>query len=175
VRRTLFFLLSTCLVPLATLAQSVYVDYNHNLNFSQFRTYAWGKQDNPNQIMSPFLAEEAQNQVNMQLQAKGLMLRQENEAPDLIVVASGGIKPQTSYNMWGTGGWRWGGGTGSITPDTTLAATLVVDLYDANNKQLAWRGVGQGSLNQGNSNKNRQLVDKAVTKMFQKYPSPAKQ
>ena len=157
-----------------TFAQQVYVDYDHSLNFSEFRTYAWGQKQNPNQIASPFLAQEAQNQVNAQLQSKGLQMVQESENPDLIVQADGGMKPQTSYNMWGTGGWRWGGGMGSVTPETTLTGTLIVDLYDVKAKQLAWRGTAQGTLNEGNANKNRELVGKAVNKMFQKYPKPKK-
>lgn len=157
------------LASLAT-AQNVYTDYNHSLDFSQFHTYAWGQQSNPNQITSPFLAQEAQNQINSRLQGKGLKMVQESQSPDLIVIVQGGTRQQTSYNLWGTGGWRWGGGMGSVTPDTSLVSTLVVDLYDAKNKQLAWRGVAQGSLNERNSDKNRQLVDKAVTKMFQKFP-----
>jgi hypothetical protein len=46
-----------------------------------------------------------------------------------------------------------------------------VDIYDVKEKQLVWRGVGQGTLNEKNSQKNMQLVDKAVAKMFKKYPS----
>src|SRR6266702_4741630 len=104
----------------ATFAQHIYVDYDHNLDFSEFHTYAWGQKQNPNQIASPFLAQEVQNQVNMQLQNKGLRMVQESQNPDVIVQSDGGMKTQTSYNMWGTGGWRWGGGMGSITPDTSL-------------------------------------------------------
>lgn len=173
-KRHFSVLIVMCLMSMTALAQSVYVDYNHSLDFSQFHTYAWGQQPNPNQINNPFLAQEAQSQINAQLQGKGLQMVQESQDPDLIVVASGATKTQTSYNMWGTGGWRWGGGMGSITPDTSLVGTLVVDLYDTKGKQLAWRGTAQGTLNEGNSQKNRQLVDKAVNKLFQKYPGPKK-
>jgi hypothetical protein len=38
-------------------------------------------------------------------------------------------------------------------------------------KELVWRGVGQGTLNEKNSQINMQLVDKAVAKIFQKHPS----
>jgi hypothetical protein len=157
----------------AVLAQDTYVDYNHALDFATYHTYAWGQQPNANEIKSPFLAQEAQSQIDTQLQSRGLKMVQENQTPDLIVVASGGLKQQTSYTAWGTGGWRFGGGMGSITPDVSTVGTLVVDLYSTNPKQLAWRGTAQGTLNQSNSEKNRQLVDKAVAKMFRKYPVPA--
>ena len=172
-KKSMLFLLIV-MSSVATLAQHVYVDYDHSLDFSEFHTYAWGQNPNPNKIASPFLAQEVQSQVNTQLQSKGLQMVQESQNPDLIVQSDGGMKTQTSYNMWGTGGWRWGGGMGSITPDTTLNGTLIVDLYDAKAKQLAWRGTAQGTLNETNANKNRQLVSKAVNKMFQKYPTPKK-
>jgi opacity protein-like surface antigen len=150
-------------------AQDVYVNSSPSATFSQYHTYAWGQQQNPNQIGNSFLAQEAQTQINNQLQSKGLKLVQETENPDLIVVGSGGMKTQTSYNAWGMRGI--GGGMGGITPEQSVNGTLIVDIYDVKAKQLVWRGVAQGTLNQKNSQKNMQLVDKAVSKMFKKYPS----
>jgi hypothetical protein len=63
----------------------------------------------------------------------------------------------------------FGGGMGSITPQQNVVGTLIVDLYDANNKSLVWRGIGQDTLN-NNGNKNQQLVQKAVAKMFKQWP-----
>ena len=152
----------------AASAQDVYVNSSPNANFSSYHTYAWGQQQNPNQIANSFLAQEAKKQIDTQLQSKGLKLVQESENPDLIVVGSGGMKTQTSYQAWGMRGI--GGGMGGITPEQSLTGTLIVDIYDVKEKQLVWRG-GQGTLNEKNSQKNMQLVDKAVAKMFKKYPS----
>jgi hypothetical protein len=153
----------------AVSAQDVYVNSSPSANFPQYHTYAWGQQQNPNQIANSFLAQEAQTKINNQLQGKGLKLVQEPENPDLIVVGSGGMKTQTSYNAWGMRGI--GGGMGTITAQQSLTGTLIVDIYDVKAKQLVWRGVAQGTLNEKNSQKNMQLVDKAVAKMFKKYPS----
>jgi hypothetical protein len=121
------------------------------------------------------LAQQAQTQINPQLQSRGLQLVQESQNPDLIVVANGGMKTQTSYNAWGsTGGLRWGGGMGTVTPEQSVIGTLIVDLYDPKAKELAWRGTAQDTLDQRNSQKNLEKVDKAVVKMFKKYPYPAK-
>jgi Domain of unknown function (DUF4136) len=148
-------------------AQDVYVNSSPNANFSQYHTYAWGQQQNPNQVANSFLAQEAKTQINNQLQSKGLKLVQESENPDLIVVGSGGMKTQTSYNAWGMRGI--GGGMGGITPEQHVNGALIVDIYDVKGKELVWRGVGQGTLNEKNSQKNMQLVDKAVAKMSEKY------
>jgi hypothetical protein len=150
-------------------AQDVYVNSSPSANFSQYHTYAWGQQQNPNQIANSFLAQEAKTQIDTQLQSKGLKLVQESENPDLVVVGSGGMKTQTSYNAYGMR--MIGGGMGSITPVQNVEGTLIVDIYEVKAKELVWRGIAQGTLNQKNSQKNMQLIDKAVAKMFKKYPA----
>ncbi len=158
-----------CCVSAVASAQNVYVNSSPNASFSSYHTYAWGQNQNPNQVASSFLAQEAQSQVNTQLQSKGLKMVQESENPDLIVVISGGMKTQTSYNAWGMRGI--GGGMGGITPEQNVIGTLIVDIYDVKAKELVWRGMGQDTLNEKNSQKNMQMVDKAVAKMFKKYPA----
>lgn len=158
-----------CFAAFAASAQDVYVTSSPSANFSSYHTYAWGQLPNPNSINSPFLAQEAQKQINIQMQSKGLKLVQESENPDLVVVASGGMKTQTSYNMYGMR--MIGGGMGSINAQQNVIGTLIVDIYDVKAKEMVWRGVGQGTLNQSKSEKNMQLVDKGVAKMFKKYPS----
>jgi hypothetical protein len=158
-----------CFMSSGVFAQDVYVTSSPSASFSSYHTYAWGQQQNPNQIANSFLAQEAQTQINAQLKSKGLKMVQESDNPDLVVVGSGGLKTQTSYNAWGMRGI--GGGMGGITPQQNVSGTLVVDIYDVKAKELVWRGVAQGSLNEKNSQKNMQLVDKAVVKMFKKYPS----
>jgi hypothetical protein len=170
--KTRFLLYLSLLIGLtftAASAQDVYVTSSPNGTFSQYHTYAWGQQENPNQIANSILAQEAKTQIAAQLQSKGLKLVQESENPDLIVVGSGGMKTQTSYNAWGMRGI--GGGMGGITPEQSVNGTLIVDIYDVKAKELVWRGVAQGTLNEKNSQKNIQMLDKAVAKMFKKYPS----
>ena len=158
-----------CFACFAASAQDVYVTSSPSGNFSAYHTYAWGQQKNPNQIANSIMAQEAQTQINTQLQGKGLKLVQESENPDLILVGSGGMKAETSYTAMGMRGF--GGGMGTITPQQNVVGTLIVDIYDLKAKQMVWRGVAQGTLNQKNSQKNMQLLDKAVVKMFKKYPS----
>jgi hypothetical protein len=133
------------IMVLPSLAQQAYADYNHATDFTQFHTYAWGQGPNANQIANSFLAQRAQSAVNSQLQAKGLTLVQESQNPDLIVIGSGGLKQQTTYNAWGTGGWRFGGGMASVTPETNVIGTLVIDIYNTKGKVLVWRGFVQHS------------------------------
>ena len=106
--------LAVCLVPTITSGQQVSVNYNHNQSFTQYHTYAWGS-NNANQVQNSILAQVAIQDINMALQGKGLKMVQENQNPDLLVTANGGMKEQTSYSAWGMRGF--GGGMGGLTPE----------------------------------------------------------
>jgi len=147
-------------------AQQVSVNYNHNANFAQYHTYAWGG-NNTNAIRNSILAQVAQQDIDNAMSQKGLQKVTESQNPDLILTASGGEREQTSWNAWGMRGI--GGGFGGISPEQNVEATMVVSLYDAKAQSLLWRGIAQDTLN-NNGNKNQQMVEKAVEKMFKQWP-----
>jgi len=154
------------LVAAPLFAQQVSVNYNHGVSFSQFHTYAWGS-NNTNRIQNSILAQVAQQDIETAMSEKGLQLVQESQNPDLILTASGGEREQTSYNAWGMRGI--GGGMGGITPQQNVEATMVVSLYNPKTQELVWRGIAQDTLS-NNGNKNQQMVQKAVQKMFKQWP-----
>src|SRR5271165_5146013 len=163
------FALCAMLVSIAsTIAegQQVSVNYNHQASFSEYHTYAWGS-NNTNQVRNSILAQVAQQDINAAMQGKGLQMVQESQNPDIILTASGGEREQTSYSAWGMRGI--GGGMGGISPEQNVEATLVVSLYDAKAQSLIWRGIAQNTLN-NNGNKNQEMVQKAVEKMFKQWP-----
>ena len=147
-------------------AQQVSVNYNHNQSFSNYHTYAWGS-NNANEIQNSILAQVAQQDINSALQAKGLQMVQESQHPDLIVLASGGLKQETSWNAWGMRGI--GGGMGGITPEQNTEGTMIIDLHDAKTQSLVWRGISQDTLS-NKGNKNQEMVEKAIQKMFKQWP-----
>jgi hypothetical protein len=155
-----------CLVSSYGLAQQVSVNYDHNASFSQYHTYAWGS-NNTNQIRNSILAQVAQQDINAAMQGKGLQMVQESQNPGLILTASGGEREQTSWNAWGMRGI--GGGMGGISPEQNVEATMIVSLYDTKTQSLIWRGIAQNTLN-NNGNKNQEMVEKAVQKMFKQWP-----
>jgi hypothetical protein len=155
-----------CIASTLAVGQQVSVNYNHSQSFAQYHTYAWGS-NNANQVQDSILAQVAIQDIDAALQGKGLQKVAEGQSPDLIVTGNGGMKQQTSYSAWGMRGI--GGGMGGITPEQNVIGTLIVDLYDAKSQSLVWRGIAQDTLN-NNGNKNQQMVQKAVTKMFKQWP-----
>lgn len=153
-------------MTVAVLGQQVSVNYNHDVDFSQFHTYAWGS-NNANAIKDSILAQVAQQDINAAMQSKGLTMVQENQNPDLLLTANGGMREQTSWNAWGMRGW--GGGMGSITPEQNVVGTMIVDLFNAKSQELVWRGIAENTLN-NKGNKNQEMVRKAIDKMFKQWP-----
>jgi Domain of unknown function (DUF4136) len=155
-----------CVASTLAVGQQVSVNYDHNASFAQYHTYAWGS-NNKNEIQNSILAQVAKQDIEAAMQQKGIQKVEESQNPDLVLAASGGEREQTSYNAWGMRGI--GGGMGGISPQENVEATMIVSLYDVKAKSLVWRGIAQNTLN-NNGNKNQEMVQKAVTKMFKQWP-----
>jgi hypothetical protein len=155
-----------CVTSSMAVGQQVSVNYNHSQSFAQYHTYAWGS-NNANAIQNSILAQVAKQDIESAMQAKGLQKVEESQNPDLILTANGGMKEQTSYSAWGMRGI--GGGMGGISPEQNVIGTMIIDLYDAKSQSLIWRGIAQDTLS-NNGNKNQEVVQKAITKMFKQWP-----
>jgi hypothetical protein len=134
---TLFFLVTLG----AALAQQVKTDFDHQVNFSQFKTYPWQEIKPANSLWDARI----KNAVDAQLTAKGWT--QVDRGVDVAIAA---IKTthtertlQTFYDGMG-GGWRWRGfgGTGeaTTTEQDYKEGTRLVGMYNTKTKQLIWPG-----------------------------------
>lgn len=148
--------------------QKVYVDSDRTADFSRFKTYAWGGAPNPNAIADLLLMQSTQRDIDSQLKMKGLKRVKEFQYPDLIVLASAGMREKTTYNM-GSCGCIWERGMEEITPATFDAGALVVDIYDANRKHIVWQGIAKNMLS-GKESRNEQEMYKVIARMFNQYP-----
>jgi hypothetical protein len=153
-------------------AQHVKTDFDHQANFSRYKTYSWQEIKPANSLWDARI----KNAVDAQLAAKGWT--QVDSGGDVAVVAIKTTQTQRSlqtfYDGFG-GGWGWrrfgGGGFGeaTTTEQDYKEGTLVVDLYDAKTKQLIWRGSAEDTLSD-KAEKNEKNLDKGVAKMFKKFP-----
>lgn len=153
-------------------AQEVKTDYDRNANFAQYKTYTWAQVKTKDALD----VDRIKAAVNATLAAKGWT--QVDSGGDVSIVAIEITQNQqtlnTFYDGFGGGfGWRRFGGGGfgeaTTTTETYKVGTLVVDLFDAKNKQLIWRGTSSDTLS-NNSDKNIKNLDKGVDKMFKKFP-----
>jgi KaiC/GvpD/RAD55 family RecA-like ATPase len=82
---------------------------------------------------------------------------------DLYSGYSGGIPPfDQSFLVWGAT-------PGATTTAVVHKGELIVDLIDASERKVAWRGIAKENLSESKKKLVKQ-VNTAVEKMFQKYP-----
>lgn len=158
------------LIAPAMRAQTVNVDWDHNVqNFSTFKTYSWVKPVRP--TSNPLMDQRIVTAIEGQLAAKGL--QKVDHGGDLLVTYNAGAREQRSAIATGMGGWRRGGGMTTVNQNVSKVGTLVVDVSDAKTDKLIWRATASDTLS-SKPDKNSQKIEKAVTKMFKKYPPTAK-
>jgi Domain of unknown function (DUF4136) len=159
------------LLTAVTAWAGINTDYDHNVNFAQYKTYSWGKIQTANDLWD----ERVKSAVASQLAAKGW-----TEVPsggDVVLAARDAIHNQQELNTFydGFGGRRGFGGMGmsTTTVDTYKVGTLLVEMFDGHSKNLIWRASATNTLS-SNADKNIKSLDKNVQKMFEHFPPQPK-
>ncbi|HEX5004572.1 MAG TPA: DUF4136 domain-containing protein [Gemmatimonadales bacterium] len=163
-------------------AQKVATNYDNAVDFSKFKTYKWVDIQGatyPNQLQDM----QIRNAIDSTLKMKGFT-KVDSDSANVYVGYQLSISQQKEWNAYNTGGgaWGWGGmggmggmGTMTATSSTIQDGTLAIDIYDPSIKQLVWQSTATKQLNPGsNQAKNLANLQKAVNKMFQKYPPQPK-
>ena len=152
------------------LAQDVKYNYMPGTNFGKYHTYKWAQVQggaHPDQILNAEIKQDIDNTLAM----KGFTQATTGE-PDLYVVYQIAVDQERQWNAWGMRGF---GGMGQATSSTISNGTLVVDFYDASNKQQIWRGDATKTLDpSGNQQKNARNLQKAITKLLKNFPPQQK-
>ncbi len=158
----------------AAFAQHVKTDFDHNANFSQYKSYSWKEIKPANSLWDARIKDA----VDTQLAAKGWTHLENGGDVSIVAIKTTQTQRtlQTFYDGIG-GGWRWGGfggmGEATTTEQDYKEGTLIVDMYDANTKQLIWRGSAEDTLSD-KAEKNEKSLDKGVAKMFKEFPPDSK-
>lgn len=160
------------LLAVPCFAQKVTVDYDDQADFTKISTYAWQVGTPiPNQLMDQRVIAA----VDYHLSMKGYQKVESN--PDVYVTYHAATKEEQTVttSSFGYGGGRgmrrYGGGMGSSTSrvHTYVKGTLVVDIWNAKEKTLMWRGTSTDTLSD-KPEKNEKKINKGAEKMFKDFP-----
>lgn len=163
----------TLLLAGVAAAQDVQYNFDQQVDFSRFKTYKWAEIPG-GQKLDDLLSRHIRDAFDAGLAKKGLT-KTDADSADLYVgwqVAVNQEKELTAYGTgWGYGpGWR-GSGMGTAKTSTILIGTLVLDMYDTQNKQLVWRSSATKTIDtNANPEKRSKNLAKAVDKMLKNYP-----
>jgi uncharacterized protein DUF4136 len=168
-------------------AQDIKYNFLPGTDFAKYRTYRWARVPNaqyPNQLLDGQIVRSIETQLSL----KGLQ-KSTGEDADLVVIYQASVSQEQQWNSYSTdmgGGWgygRWGGWGGygggmsstTTTSKTINIGTLNVDIYDVAAKNQIWRGAASKTLGSGKDpEKIQKNLDKAMAKLFKKYPPPVK-
>lgn len=170
----------------AAVAQDVRYNFDKKTDFSKFKTYKWVEIKDASKFNS-MVDQQIKQAIDAQLATKGLT-KSDGDTADVLIGYQGAVgqeKEFSSYNSswgygpgWGGGGWYGGGPSSGFTTgqtSTIYIGQIAVDMYDPANKDLVWRGTVSKTLDQkAKPEKQEKNLNKAMTKLFKKYPPEVK-
>ncbi|RKH69298.1 DUF4136 domain-containing protein [Corallococcus aberystwythensis] len=148
---------------------------------NEFRSYAWlshPQQTKDTRINNAITEAQVTGAVDKDLQSRGYQKVAANENPDFLIGWQGAIdtrlSSETVDNYWG---YPWDPFWGSYYgPSETYVrqydvGTLILDMVDAREKTLVWRGTAQANLGDSPSAQtDGGRIEKGVEKMLEKFP-----
>jgi hypothetical protein len=146
-------------------------DYDTQVNFRQIYLYQWTESNNQG---GDLVAARIKNAVNNQLAQKGMTETTTN--PDVYVMYHIGTKDKVDIQSYGYGYGGYGRyygayGGGGVSTYNYTEGTLIIDMYDAESKQLVWRGSGTGVIDENPTpEKLTANVNSAVAAILSQYP-----
>jgi uncharacterized protein DUF4136 len=180
-------LLALLLAAGSAIGQDVRFNFDKDTDFSKFKTYKWVALKEAAKLDS-MREKQIMAAVDAALAQKGLT-KIDDDSANLYVgyqAAIGQEKEFTSFSSdwgygggWYRGGWYGpaGGGMSTTTGQTSTIYTgqLALDMYDAANRDLVWRGVASKTLDEkAKPDKQQKNLQKAVAKLLKNYPPQAK-
>jgi len=189
VLKVLLLVITFALMTACASSTTIHSDYDHSVDFSQFKTYGYFSPmgiENPN--YSSLLGQMFRDAIDAQMKPRGYVL---SNNPDLLINVSARLEDKTRVTTTSNPGYGYGGGYygyrgGMYDPwggygygtsthvSQYTEGTVNVDMVDIGQKRMVWEGVAIGRVNDKNDNL-RQDVMEGVAEMFQNYPFRAGQ
>ena len=158
-------------------------DYEMGADFSAYRTFDWALAEQPRtgdiRVDNPLLDARIRSAVERTLVSKGFR-RETGGRPDMLLAYHLTIRAKlegdTYHTGIGYGRWPYWGGAGY---ETTIReyeeGMLVIDIGDARQKKLVWRGTGtRRVIQQASPEKTTEVVNKTVEEILKKFPPEPK-
>jgi len=175
----------TCLTSVA-MAQDVRYNFASEFNFGGAKTYKWGT-SGAEEKLDQLTDQQLRAAIDTQMNKKGFS-KVERGQTDLLLVYEPSVKHEkqiTVYNNnWGFGGgwgrgWRRGYGPGMGMGMTTAQTSTIrvgevaLDIYDAKDEKLVWRGIASKTLDPNmKPDKWQKTIQSGAAKLLKSFPPP---
>lgn len=171
-------LILIALLAVTVNAQKVKVSSDPAVDFSKFKTYAWDQGTLANPLIKQFIVTA----VDREMMAKGLQKVDSNSDLILTTLTATNSDLTMTNPSWAPQLNSIATGIPSSSQAWTVTkGTLVIDISDARTKNGVWRGIASHTLEDGptgnpvqDAKQVEKPINKAVQKMFKKFPPHSK-
>jgi len=189
-RKTLWIVaaLAALLMQGCATGAQVRVDFDPKADFQALRSYAWAPmtaEEQQQKSRNSLTHERIQSAVDAHLNARGYKKVAEAQA-DFLVTHSVTVESRTQVQntQMSVGYGRYGGHGGvgvgyGIPVESTVyqykVGTLVIDVIDARQKRLVWRGSGERTLGEDQTPEKRtEIINATVNEVLSRFPPAGK-
>ncbi|HSG28457.1 MAG TPA: DUF4136 domain-containing protein [Candidatus Krumholzibacterium sp.] len=150
---------------------SVETDFDRDADFTLYRTYAWVKhdrQDDSGLMKDPLVQKHIRRAIETELAARGYRLA-ETGRPDFLVAWHIGSRKKIDVDHYYYGYGRFGGWGGhDVRVHRYREGTLIIDIVDAAQKELVWRGHAKSVLH--GRERAADDINRIVEKIIERFP-----
>jgi uncharacterized protein DUF4136 len=147
-------------------------DYDHSVDFSKYRTFAWkaATPENNGVVTNSLVLSRIHDSVAEELRSKGLTENRTN--PDFYVVTHVGAENLQDIDYWPPfGGWRhWSWMGPDVIVQRYVEGTIILDMVDAGTNRLIWRSVSTETASDLVEVQSEKKVDKMVESALKHFP-----
>ena len=170
------FLLFGILLFSACNSIKVATDYDTQVDFSKYKTFAFYKTGIDKADISDLDKKRILRAIESELLAQGFI---KSENPDMLVsiFTKSRERVNVSQNNLGWGwGWGWGwnpwmmNGMNNVNVNQFTEGTLFIDFIDKDKKELIWQGVGTGALKMDDRAKKEERIREFVKEIISRFP-----
>lgn len=156
-------------------SMKVWTDYSTAADFNAFKTFQFKDTDNIITGANQLVHQRIVDAITREMQAKGFT--KVDSDPHVYVNFYGKVSEQVVLNTmhlgysWGPS-WRWstaGLGHTTTTVSTYDRGTLVIDVWEASEKDLVWRGTIEKTLS-NNPEKTNHRLNQGIERAFRSFP-----
>jgi len=152
-------------------------DYDHSVNFNNYRTFAWkaDSNDNDDVVENSMVLSRIQEAASMHLNVRGM--KEDNRNPDVYLVPHVTARnvqyydyyPGPAWDTWGGYGWGpWGWQSPMVI--NYVEGTIILDMVDARTNQIVWRSVSTKTGDDLISVQKEKRVDHMMEDAFKHFP-----
>lgn len=176
--------LAALLIVSGASAQETYVDFDKSIDFESYQTFVWVKSDEDLSESSPLWHERIRKGITERMVEGGMTELSADETPDVYVTyyasSSQVTRVYTDHMGYGYGGGSYyrrgygyggsyyrGGSVGMGTSTSRVVTydkgTLIIDIWDAEKKEMVWRASTTDTISD-----NPKKMEKRLNKMLNK-------